>query len=138
MPDDVTLPGAGVVVATDDVAGRQFQRVKLDLGDDGASAPVTTALPVVASGYRGSVRASKVLVGLAAVLLPAVALAGRKTLVGRNLGTTTVWLGGSAVTVATGMPVLPRESITADISDAASLYAIADTAGQDVRVLEIA
>lgn len=46
MTDNVTLPGDASVIATDDVGGVQFQRVKLDLGGDGASAPVVGALPV--------------------------------------------------------------------------------------------
>jgi len=37
MADDVTLPGTGAVVATDDVGGAQFQRVKLTLGADGVN-----------------------------------------------------------------------------------------------------
>lgn len=36
MPDNVPItPGVGIVIATDDVVGVQFQRVKLDLGGDG-------------------------------------------------------------------------------------------------------
>lgn len=52
MADDVTLPGAGAVVATDEVAGRHFQIVKLAAGADGAADPVTSAnpLPVAVQG----------------------------------------------------------------------------------------
>ncbi len=51
MADDVTLPGTGAVVATDDVGGgRQIQIVKLDVGAGGASTPVVGALPVDGSG----------------------------------------------------------------------------------------
>jgi hypothetical protein len=53
MADDVQFqsttpatPAAGVVVATDDVEGVQFQRVKLDVGKNGVSVPVEGALPV--------------------------------------------------------------------------------------------
>jgi hypothetical protein len=48
MADNVTLPGTGAAVASDDVGGVQFQRVKLDRGADGASTPVagTVGLPV--------------------------------------------------------------------------------------------
>lgn len=35
MADDVTLPGTGEVVATDDIGGRQFQLVKMVHGADG-------------------------------------------------------------------------------------------------------
>jgi hypothetical protein len=41
MADNVTLPGTGAAVASDDVSGVHFQKVKLDGGGDGASAPIT-------------------------------------------------------------------------------------------------
>lgn len=39
-------PPAGFVVATDEVDGQHYQRVKIDLGADGAAEPVIGALPV--------------------------------------------------------------------------------------------
>lgn len=50
MADNVTLnPGVGgAVAATDDVGGVHYQKVKLDVGGDGLSVPVTGALPVSA------------------------------------------------------------------------------------------
>ena len=50
MSDGTTLnPGSGGdVIATDDVGGVKYQVVKLDLGGDGVSSPVVTALPVSA------------------------------------------------------------------------------------------
>jgi hypothetical protein len=50
MSDNVQLPVTGdgtadVVQATDEVAGVHFPRVKLDLGADGASAPVAGSVP---------------------------------------------------------------------------------------------
>lgn len=56
MPDNVTLPGTGAAIATDEVddgAGlRQFQLVKLAHGADGAASLVSEAngLPVQAVG----------------------------------------------------------------------------------------
>ncbi len=58
MADNVTItsganstPPAGTVVATDDVGGVQYQRIKLDVGGDGASTPVTsTGLPINDAG----------------------------------------------------------------------------------------
>ena len=48
MADDVTItaganstPPAGTVIATDDVGSKHYQRVKIDVGGDGASSPVT-------------------------------------------------------------------------------------------------
>jgi hypothetical protein len=47
MADNVPVtPGSGATIATDDVGGVQFQRVKLDVGADGVSAPVVGSLPV--------------------------------------------------------------------------------------------
>lgn len=49
MVDNVSItPGAGVTISTDDVAGVMYQRVKLDMGGDGAANPVTAAVDVAA------------------------------------------------------------------------------------------
>ena len=48
MADDVTLPGDGAVIATDDVAGRQFQLVKLAYGGDGQATQVSDDSPMPA------------------------------------------------------------------------------------------
>lgn len=68
MADNITLPGTGANVATDDVAGVQFQRVKLDLGADGASAPVSGALPVSGPLTDAELRAAAVPVSVAATV----------------------------------------------------------------------
>jgi hypothetical protein len=54
MADNVTLPGTGAVIAADDVSGVEYQRVKLDVGGDGAASPVVGngALPVGARTGR--------------------------------------------------------------------------------------
>jgi len=49
VTDNVVLPGTGESVATDDVSGNQFQRIKLDVGGDGVSSPVTKTAPLPAS-----------------------------------------------------------------------------------------
>ena len=41
MADNVAVtPGSGATIATDDVGGAQYQRVKLDLGADGSGSPL--------------------------------------------------------------------------------------------------
>jgi len=57
MADDVTFqsatpatPPAATVIATDDVGGKHYQRIKLDLGADGAAAPAVGSLPVSDNG----------------------------------------------------------------------------------------
>ena len=57
MADDVTLPGTGAVVATDDVGGRQFQLVKLAVGGDGVAVQADAANPVPV-GVQGTVPVS--------------------------------------------------------------------------------
>jgi hypothetical protein len=51
MADDITIPASGTgtatpKVATDDVGGSHYQKIKLDLGGDGASAPAVGTVPV--------------------------------------------------------------------------------------------
>lgn len=54
MSDNIAVtPGTGATVATDDVSGVQYQRVKLDIGGDGASTPVTD-LPTSAKQDTGN------------------------------------------------------------------------------------
>lgn len=59
MADNVTLPGTGAVVATDDVGGFQFQRVKVAHGADGSATDVSTTSPMPVNdvdaelGYTG-------------------------------------------------------------------------------------
>lgn len=52
MADNVAItPGTGDVVAADDVAGAKYQRIKMDIGGDGATLPVSAtanAIPVKA------------------------------------------------------------------------------------------
>jgi hypothetical protein len=43
MVDNVTLPGTGEVIASDDVSGVQYQRVKLVVSTDGSSQALTVA-----------------------------------------------------------------------------------------------
>lgn len=66
MADNVAItPGSGASIATDDVGGVQYQRVKLDLGGDGASSPLlrgqqakANSLPVVLASDHDAVPVS--------------------------------------------------------------------------------
>jgi hypothetical protein len=61
MADNTTLqttlatPPSGLVIATDDVAGVHFQKVKIDVGGDGATAILGNANPLPISDAGGSV-----------------------------------------------------------------------------------
>ncbi len=72
MADNVTLPltgsgDASAVVATDDVGGAQYQRVKLDLGGDGAASPLVrgqqsaaNSIPVTLPSDQGTLTVKEV------------------------------------------------------------------------------
>lgn len=75
MADTVTLPGAGAVIASDDIAGVQYQRIKLIYGPDGTnSGDVSNANPLPVDldsartvSYRGGAGTFRTL-GAAALL----------------------------------------------------------------------
>ena len=46
MADNVTLPATAEVVATDEVGGRHFQRVKVSHGEDGVALDASPATPL--------------------------------------------------------------------------------------------
>ena len=72
MPDNSTTPPNGIPVASDDIGGFQFQRVKLVHGADGVNAgdvAVANPLPVSAlgEGLISTVNSSAVALGISAV-----------------------------------------------------------------------
>lgn len=145
MVDNVSVtPGAGVVIATDDVGGIQYQRVKLDLGGDGASTPVVGAIPVSQPGLSGGILQSVTTVGVTAVPLPAAPLAGRATMLMQAdpANTANIYLGASTVTADTaatgGIILLPGQSIPISLAAAVILYARSTAASQIVRTFEVA
>lgn len=46
MADNVTLPGSGSIVATDEISGVHWQQMKLAYGGDGAATAVDAAAPL--------------------------------------------------------------------------------------------
>ena len=62
--------------------------------------------------------------------------AGRKWILVFNNGTDAVYVGGSAVTTANGIPVPAGGSASFPVGPGISLYAISASASQDVRTME--
>jgi hypothetical protein len=83
----------------------------------------------------GTLLATAVTVGTSATVLPATTLSDRDSILVYNNGTATIYIGGSGVTTASGIPVEPGASWSDDLGETA-VYAISGTAGQNVRVLE--
>ena len=104
MADNVAITeGSGKSVATDDVGGQQYQRMKLDLGTDGAAAPALAGAGTVATGVQRVTLASDD---------PAVAKLGTiDTDTGIIAGDTTS-INGKIVVCNTGAVVLASGSVT--------------------------
>ncbi len=78
-------------------------------------------------------------VGLLATELAATPLSGRKKVLIVNNGTKSIFLGESnLVTTLTGIEIPQHASIEFEFGEILDIWAIAGTAGQDVRVMEAA
>lgn len=118
MADNVTIPATGSgtatpVIATDDVSGVQFQRVKLDVGGDGATVPVLAGTGTAASALR-------------------VALADSSSVAATQSGAWTVGVSGTVAISAAALP-LPSGAATAAKQPA---LGTAGTASADVLTVQ--
>jgi hypothetical protein len=85
----------------------------------------------------GTITTSNGTAGTAAVLLPAVKAPGRKTWIAYNNGTSVVYLGGSNVTSANGLPV-GTAAFSPSISLGNSLiYGITASGAGTLSIMEI-
>lgn len=142
--------GTGIAnVATDavtrDAVTEQVQIVKVYDATAGSIAGLVVntdgSLNVNQVGVSAAVKASAVVVGVAAVVLPSggSALANRRSLLlTNNSSSGTIYVGDAAVTTATGTPIGPQQSVQIDAGPTLALSAIGSGAGLDLRVLEIA
>lgn len=144
MADNITFqttvatPPSGVVVATDDVGGVQYQRVKLDIGGDGATSPVTTGNPMPISDDGGSVTVD----GTVTVTLDSNTLAGQTATVADydsagttvNLAMIGVAIPGSGGPVAGGtftnpLRIDPTGTTAQPVSDGGGSLTVDGTVG---------
>lgn len=86
--------------------------------------------------FYESIQVGAVTVGTSQVLLAAGAstMADRKLLAVFNNSGTTIFIGPSGVTTTSGYPIPPNDSIV--LPTGQNVYAIAGSAGNNVRVLE--
>lgn len=59
MADNITAPGAGSVLATDDIGGVHYPRTKLGFGADGTYTEVTSSAPLPVTTITGFATAAK-------------------------------------------------------------------------------
>ena len=96
MADTVTLPGTGAVIASDDISGAQYQRIKLVIGADGTNdGDVASGNPLPITGALTDTQ-------LRATAVPVTASAGT------NLNTSALALetGGNLAGAATSLAVI--------------------------------
>lgn len=96
MADNTTFqttlasPPSGLVIATDDVAGVHFQKIKLDIGGDGASVILSNSNPLPISDAGGSITVDGTV----------TATLGGTTLAGQTAQTADYDSGGGTVNLA--------------------------------------
>lgn len=77
-------------------------------------------------------------VGTSAVELAATPLTNRKKIVIQNNGSKAIYIGATGVTTATGICIPKGASYSEDWGPNVDIFAISSTAGQNVRVMEVA
>jgi hypothetical protein len=85
-----------------------------------------------------AVKDTAVTVGLTEVALPTTALVGRKRMMVQNKGTKSIFVGATGLTTATGTEIIKDSTMDIPIGESVALFAISGTAGQDVRIFELA
>lgn len=91
----------------------------------------------VTSAPNVSLSNAAVTVGTSEVVL-ATAAAGRQELIVQNSGSQPIYVGATGVTTANGIEVSKKSTMTIGLGEALDLFAISGTAGQDVRVMQVA
>lgn len=154
MADGITIPPSGVgsatpVVATDDVAGSHYQKVKVDVGGDGASVALSTGAGAVGAGTpRVAVGTEALTAGAPAAATVGAASAealaansARRGLVMVNTSNNTISLGlGATAVLNSGITLLANGGtwvMDRDTFTTAAVNAIASAASSNLAIQEL-
>jgi len=85
MADNVTLPGTGSPIASDEIGGAQYQRVKLNLGADGATQDIAPGQQLMAASVPVAIASNQSALAVTAAALPLPAGAATSALQGGGL-----------------------------------------------------
>jgi hypothetical protein len=113
-------------------------------GTDGDYIPLSTDstgnLRVAASfsAPNSAIASVAVTVGTTEVALPGSALSGRDEVTIQNLGSQSIFIGPTGVTTASGLEISKKSNMTIQLGPSVSVFGISGTAGQNVRVFEVA
>jgi hypothetical protein len=138
MSDNITRnsTAGGSVVATDDIAGVHFQRVKLVHGADGVNdgdVSAASAFPVRIGKATGAATAS--VVGLTNVVALAANTSRKSVSIFNNGGGGNIYYqSGAASVVAVASPIPIGSHVVLTTTETINL--IADSASADVRLYE--
>src|SRR5512139_1700575 len=147
MADNITLPGAGAVAATDEISSVHYQEMKIVDGTKGNTTPAVVnsagALLTQPISLAGSILQTVVTVGTTAVTLPASALSNRRTLLVQAdmANTAYIFIGSSTVTADSastgGFQLSAGQSLSIDVANGLAVYGRSTAASQLVRVIEV-
>lgn len=129
MADNVNItPGSGAVIASDEVAGAQYQRVKMVWGADGTATDASGTNPVPVISTVQTIGDGRTVVTTAGtrVALAASTACKQVAITAETDNTGLVVVGGSTVVAALatrrGIPLNAGDSITFDIDNLADVY----------------
>lgn len=88
------------------------------------------------TGIIGRILQSEVTVATTATAIPSTALVGRTTIVIKNTGAATIYLGSSTVTTSNGFPLAANAVIELDLDEVVPIYGIVAASTETVRILE--
>jgi len=118
----------------------------VDSGDKSNLASDTFRRILINDAPNISASSKKITVGTSEAALPnddvtittAVPLVGRMRMIVQNQGNKSIFVGPTGVTTLTGIEIGQKASLVIEIGESVDLFAISGTAGQNVRVLEMA
>ena len=140
MADNVDItPGVGKTVATDDIAGVQYQRVKVTWGADGAAtdASASSPLPVTLATVTGIADGRKVVTTATTRVQLAASTSCKQVIITAETDNTgIIAVGGSTVVAAlatrTGVPLNPGDSVALEIDNLADIWLDSTVSGDGV------
>jgi hypothetical protein len=131
MADNVNItPGSGAVIASDEVAGAQYQRVKVTWGADGTATDASTSnpLPVQATSGITTIGDDRKTVTTAGtrVALASSTACKQVIITAETDNTGNITVGGSTVVAALatrrGIPLAAGDSVALEIDNLADVY----------------
>lgn len=141
MPDNITAPGVGTVLASDEIGGVHFPRSKVAFGADGTAtdvsegSPLPVALPGLATvGTRAYGEGQRIAVGETSAAT--AGLAATEVLL--HAKTACYVRVGTAATLAGGIPLEAGEKFHLRLNSGQQIHVIRDAADGFLHIVPVA